>query len=93
MKKYVKPALMALALEADTPLCGSCADKGANMLLGQSWDDFLTDYFDKDGDGSVSRDEFMSGYNQGVFGTGENECTEQIDYYCKFTGSMTVAWS
>lgn len=30
MKKYVKPALMALALEADTVLCSGCAENANN---------------------------------------------------------------
>lgn len=30
MKKYVKPALMALELEADTVLCSGCAENANN---------------------------------------------------------------
>ncbi len=73
MKKYVKPALMALELEADTVLCsGSCAINKNNSDLIQSFMDQFS-YLDWDK----------------LFAMSETECVEKfpVDGYCKFTGT------
>ena len=94
MKNYEKPALMVLSLSGNEQLCGTCADKGGQLL---SHDPGLAGWLmqkfpitDKTGNGP-SRDDFA-----GVFGDVDTQCTGvKIDNYCKFqsTGEMLVAWS
>lgn len=93
MKTYEKPVLMALSLNANDQLCGTCADNGASILL---YSDSTTAGLilrmlnrtpEYDGIAGISRGDFA-----GIFGT-EDFCATPSDQYCKFTGSNLVAWS
>ncbi|MBQ3532437.1 MAG: hypothetical protein IJA51_01905 [Oscillospiraceae bacterium] len=90
MKVYTKPVMVALSLAGNEQLCGSCAEKGAVILLRN--DSALAQQFDwlvGDGDGVAELSDIAN-----VFGTKETGCSRKLDGYCKFTSSDTmVAWS
>lgn len=93
MKIYEKPVLMALSLNANDQLCGTCADNGASILLYSdpttaSWILRMLNRTDEYDDiPGISRGDFA-----GIFGT-EDSCAAPTDQYCKFNGANLVAWS
>ena len=92
MKTYEKPRLMFLALSGNDQLCGSCAD-GLPLNNDPDLAEAMMDQFqisDLTGNGP-SRDDFI-----GLFGNTEDQCSNKLDNYCKFTSTgpnPLIAWS
>ena len=89
MKKYTKPALMALSISANDMLCSGCGadparDNGIGAIL-------LGNGFDSNGDGIVD----WSDFGEKDFGQPE-ACKNQapgLESYCKHTSVSTIFWS
>ena len=93
MSQYEKPSLTVLALNGNEQLCGSCTDRGANILLSRDPSSGYAGLLemllpDTNLDGTLTRNELAN-----VFGSGEAGCMKAVDTFCKFTGAITVAWS
>ena len=91
MKTYEKPKLMFLSLDGNDQLCGSCAD-GKPLHKDPDLAQVMMELYkipDRTGDGP-SRDDFI-----GLFGNSEEQCTDKLDNYCKFTSTeqVLIAWS
>ena len=89
MKKYTKPALMALSISANDMLCSGCGadparDNGIGAIL-------IANGFDRNGDGRVDWSDF------GTTEFGQPEACEDPAYglesYCKHTSVSTIFWS
>lgn len=91
MKKYEKPRLTALSLGTNDMLCGSCANRGASILVKDNIDVFepLASLFGNYDD-KLERSDFNN-----IFAATE-QCSETLDFleaYCKFTSADVIFWS
>lgn len=84
MKKYQKPAMLALSLSANDTLCSSCG-------VQTRFDPVLSAILDQlcgtdSSDGIFTPAEAESVY---AFTSSEDTCTKKIDYqgYCKYTSA------
>lgn len=92
MKPYEKPKLIALSLAGNERLCGDCFDEKASYLLSKSPTGMISWYLDTIGgnqDGKMEKSEAKNMFNAA------DDCDNRvnIDSYCKFAGTITVAWS
>lgn len=89
MKPYEKPRLVALSLNGNEILCGSCSDNKALYLLYNDQTNIATllDATIGNNDGTLQRSEISN-----LFGETEG-CAQPIDLYCKFSSQITIAWS
>ena len=91
MRTYEKPRLMALSLNGNDQLCGSCAAKGGQQLCKDPTGGMASalDFLVGNDDGTLTRAEAAR-----AFGPDEG-CEIPVESYCKFTSSsdMLVAWS
>ena len=97
MKTYEKPVLMALSLGGNERLCGSCADKGASILLSRDTE-LANQLALQYGDGQIP---LTSGEANNLFGLLEDQCKwgNKVPGYCRYTSGFgivdvpTVAYS
>ena len=92
MKPYEKPKLIALSLAGNERLCGDCFDNRASYLLSKSPTGMISWYLDTiggNGDGEMTKPEAKNMFNTA------DACDKpvKVDSYCKFTGTIMVAWS